>query len=325
MTKLIRSRVAFGVLVAGVSLATPGYARNWCTSGDLNGYYGLIGSRLLTPGVTIAPPGTTGAATPGNMLNPDSLIGGTAVGDFFRGSISPGPFAAIGVVLADGAGNLLAQLTDSSANLAPVGTYTVNADCTVSVRLRDNDGAGPDLFGVLVGDQVKLIQTGAAAAAPPGTTGAMLPTPVPTTLVTLRRMAANNACNNGSLNGAYGMAISGLSSLAAPAAGGDAGASLAPFTHAGRFYADGAGSFVLDATGAMFPQHQITGTYSVSSDCTGTARFMIPPGASLPPSQGGTAQAETRNVRFILGDRDRSLHFVFTDADTMGTGTAEPQ
>jgi hypothetical protein len=98
-----------------------------------------------------------------------------------------------------------------------------------------------------------------------------------------------------------------------------------PFTVLGRFVASGNGILTSDAAGQLAPVGlNITGSYSVSADCTGTAHFV---------DQGGV----TRNISFVLVNRAaecfvgaspqsstrQELDFVFNDPGVFGGGSAQ--
>ena len=80
-------------------------------------------------------------------------------------------------------------------------------------------------------------------------------------------------CSNESLEGAFGFIVSGTNVAA-----------NVSFAISGRFVADGQGSFTgtaSESTAGNIAQHYpITGSYTVAADCTGSAEFLFPSGAS---------------------------------------------
>jgi hypothetical protein len=100
-----------------------------------------------------------------------------------------------------------------------------------------------------------------------------------------------------------------------------------PFTLLARFVADGAGNLTTDSSGLAATSAQgITGSYSVNTDCTGTAHLV---------DEAGIA----RNISFILVNQAaqcyigaapqssarQELEFVFSDPGVMGGGVAQLQ
>lgn len=292
-------------------------ARTCSGNGDVIGSFGFVGSRAFSPGLQpVLPPGTTSVTVIGSSTNVGSLIAGTA---------NTALFSVAGRIYADGAGNLLAALDAISPSNTRVGTYSVNTDCTISMTLRDafspnatlpSGTGGPltataTLEGVLVdnGDEIDLVQTAVGAG-----TGA---------LVTLRKTAQFNGCTNGSLVGSFGFEAIGVENGPAPAVG--ATPSQVGLNIVGRLVADGQGNFVTDALASLSPlKRQITGTYTVNSDCTGTAVLI-------------DSNGKTRNATFVLTREGAScssgsqsgnanaVRFGFTDSGVFATGIAKQQ
>jgi hypothetical protein len=108
-------------------------------------------------------------------------------------------------------------------------------------------------------------------------------------------------CGTGSLSGGYGYLLTGV-----------AGSSV--YTNAGQFVADGNGNGnVASVTnvGGNVAQVTATGSYSVASDCSGTARVS---------NQNGTV-----NYRFAIVRDGQSALFFETDAGTTVSGAFTPQ
>ena len=150
--KTIISRAALAFLL-GVSVGQSLSATPHCTNADVKGVYGL----LATGSIVIAPP-----------------------------PVPIGPFARAGRVFADGNGNMsLATTASYNGVIIPesyTATYTVNADCTVSVKPLVPLPLGPggsfvpvpfEFLGVVAdnGNEVAAVLCGVGApcfAAPPG-------------------------------------------------------------------------------------------------------------------------------------------------------------
>jgi hypothetical protein len=92
-----------------------------------------------------------------------------------------------------------------------------------------------------------------------------------------------------------------------------------PFNILGRVVADGNGNFLNDTAGAISPlTANLTGTYTVNADCTGTGRLV---------DQNNIG----RNVSFVIGAASQTsaasqqVQFVFSDPGVFGFGVILPQ
>jgi hypothetical protein len=93
----------------------------------------------------------------GGTANADSCSNRTENGSYgtqFTGSDAGTPFAEVGIFTADGKGNVtgadvanLGGISISSNNIT--GTYDVNSDCTITVKLTVS-GTTDNFFGVIV-------------------------------------------------------------------------------------------------------------------------------------------------------------------------------
>jgi len=165
------------------------------------------------------------------------------------------PVAAIGVATFDGAGNWTTDFTYShngditSANSVP-GTYTVNSNCT---------GA---MTGVV--DLAIVILAGGAEV-----TGIVTDKDSTTTFEMKKQNAVG--CNNSTLTGNFAVTVTGFGT---PPPNLSPGNSSVPSALAGLATLDGAGnftgSFTLSHNGEISTLPSDVGTYTLSSDCTGT-------------------------------------------------------
>jgi hypothetical protein len=332
-------------------VTAPLMARTCNGNSDLQGTYGFISAPIFpgapvmppgTPGVPVTPPGTTGSV---NLASPISA--------FVQNSLQNVPFAVVGTIMADGGGNLVAPATSSSGFLN-VGSYTVNTDCTVNLTLQDayntqtsnasgtsvSTTASVPLIGLLSdsGAHVVLKPTGNTNAAP--------------AYLTLTRIPP--ACTDASISGTYSLQASGFWTNGAPPSSGDngngsanpgegspgtpgdntpGGGSQTPgnpsstsgingvnntFTLLGRLSADGAGNFVQDALGlaSPLPDLQLSGSYRVNPDCSGTGTLQSPDGTS-------------HAINFLLvtpsGSTTPQLQLIFAESGLTGSGTASLQ
>src|SRR5207245_64996 len=112
---------------------------------------------------------------------------------------------------------------------------------------------------------------------------------------------ADEGCTNHSLRGAYGFAVDGQ-------AFGTSGQEVAEFADEGRIVFDGHGNMTGTGTeslnGAINPV-VFGGTYSVQSDCTGTATI-----------QGGL----TASLRFMLVEGGQEVNAIVTDPGVVAAG-----
>jgi hypothetical protein len=206
-----------------------------------------------------------------------------------------------------------------------VGTYTVNADCTISMTLTDafvptSGGAvgvvttssqpSSTFEGVVVqtGNEVDLTQTGSVTG----------------TSITLRK--TKQFCSTADVASAYGVSSSGYVSGASTTTTTNAGTTTTtspnvPISILGRMVADGNGTFYRDNIGLTSPltNREITGTYSVNADCTGATTLT-------------TADGTKHGANFVivgigptLNTASQALQLAFTDTGAVGSGLAQQQ
>jgi len=332
------------VLLGTVLLAPVLQARVCSGNGDVIGSYGFVGSRsgFFLLGATA--PGTAGAAPlvplPATAPGTTAAVTGsnTPFGNLITGLANRDVFSAVGRIFADGMGNFFASSSAGGLTMNTlVATYTVTPDCGITVKLSDPFPGGTSSSVTLEGEivdsatanEIDLVVTG------PTATGGVL---------TLVRTSQFNACSNASVSGNFGVVGEGMftstggSGLPSSGIGtgvtgtgaffpGVTGPLGTPFNVLGRFNADGSGNFSLDLPATTSPlKRNITGTYAVNVDCTGTARLVDQTGV-------------TRNISFVLVNETASgspsavvqtsvrqaLQFVFTDPGVIGSGVARQQ
>ena len=92
----------------------------------------------------------------------------------------------------------------------------------------------------------------------------------------------------------------------------------------GRLVSNGDGIFGFDALGqgSALPGRQLSGTYTVNPDCTGTQlihlNVPLPPGAPF-----GASHGEIEN-RFVISNGGRSIHGVVARGTPPGQTQAQP-
>jgi len=348
MKKGTHFTTVIAVLMGMVLLAPMLQARTCSGNGDVIGSYGFVGSRsgffllgATAPGTTTTGPLIPLPATAPATTGATTVTGSnTPIGALVAGLANRNVFSAAGRVFADGMGNFYAAPAVGGLTMNTlVGTYKVTTDCGIVVTLSDPFTGGAatttltlegEILDSATSNEIDLVGTGPNAA------GGVL---------TLTRTSQFNACSNASIFGNFGVVGGGLfNSTAGPGIPTGTGTVTAttgtgafvngattplgtPFQLLGRFNADGSGNFTLDVPATTSPlKRNLTGTYTVNVDCTGTAKLV---------DQAGV----TRNISFVLVNETaacsvsavvqtsvrQALQFVFTDTGVIGSGTARPQ
>ena len=118
------------------------------------------------------------------------------------------------------------------------------------------------------------------------------------------RIGSLGTCSNATIAGAYGYAISGkLVST---------GGGLVAFADSGSFVADGSGHLSGSSStsvGAGIKRRQISGTYTISQDCTGSATLVDNLGDSI-------------SLGMVVVDDGRGIDFIETDPGAIISGSA---
>ena len=303
-----------------IILVPNAHSQSCSGNSEINGAYALLGTRSVFVSVPVNPPGTNGSTTTGSATG-TPVVSSTPIGSLVGGVIGAAPFAVVGRVAADGAGNLFAAPNASSTPMR-VGTYNVNPDCTITVTLNDVfvgiSLTPPGTSGASSGNSMGSgngtgtgagngTGTGTGNGMSPGTTSATTGSSTPASVqleglilgqgaqidlvdagtsstgasVSLQRVYEFGGCTDATLTGAFGLvaqiASTGSTSTGTGSAtGGTTGnGSLTSSPFVGRLNADGAGMFTTDALAAQSPLTalQLTGTYTVNADCSGTAQI----------------------------------------------------
>lgn len=317
MSKLTR----IGAIILGGALAmVPALQARTCGgNSDVIGSFGWMAVRApeFVP-TAITPPATTSSSTTTTAAASSPLAGSnTPIGTLAAGAANSAAFASVGRVFLDGNGTVFAGSTPG-ASLLGVGTYTVNGDCTMSATITDTfatpGGAGTTpvqasatFEGVVVqgGNEIDLTQTGTASG----------------TIVTLRK--TRQFCTIDGIASTFGISATGVSTLATVSTTGIATVSTTtstPFTIVGRFVADGAGNLIEDniAIASPLTNRQVTGSYTINLDCTGTATLV-------------GADGKKRNANLVIVNQGsasngpQAIEFAFSDAGVVGSGQAQQQ
>jgi len=206
-------------------------------------------------------------------------------------------YAEFGKVIGDGNGGVSGQsyasLGGQQTTYSLTGTYIVQSNCAGSMTLTISPQVAETLSLQIVNNgQAVILATSSTSAVVVGTAYRETASTIPV------------QCGNGSFSGGYGYVLSGV----APVGSG------ALYSDAGQFVADGTGNATgmsVENRGGSVSQNSFTGTYSVASDCSGTAQV--------------TNQNGTSNYRFAIGRDGQVALFFETDAGWTESGVFTPQ
>jgi len=229
----------------------------------LSGAYGYVATQ-------------TASGTPGTKTG----FSNTEVGVLLSGIANSTSFAAAGQWTLDGAGNIFA--TSSTGLSIMVGTYTVNSDCTVVATLTDAFVTTKTAANQTPANLQGLVLSGGAEV-----DLVLVPTstqPAPSLLIKLVRPLYPSGCTVANLTGTYGLVTRITFQAVAVTPPGTGSTTItfpaAPVNPPGtgnistlaRVHFDGGGNVIADTitSGSPLGSFQLTGTYTVNSDCSGT-------------------------------------------------------
>ena len=286
MKIVLYATCCFGIVFSSVASAQVCQASN----STLNGAYGFVANELSpgnttgtgttttgTGGATGTTTGsTTGTTTTGNGTS-SSGFSTTALGQLLGGISSNNQFALAGRLIFDGAGNVSATPTSGLGTGFPVGTYSVNSSCTITVTLQDAFGTNTTsttLVGIVLGggSEIDLMtttnqstttgNTGGTSTGTTSTGGTSTGTTSTTSTtqfgsqlaIKLVRVLLPYGCSVSNLTGLYGFVLTGVSQTASTTTGtgtttGSGTPALLlgpfqPFTLIGNLLFDGQGNIV---------------------------------------------------------------------------------
>lgn len=340
----INWKLALCLSSAGVVFAPLAQAQ-FCmlTNSSLSGSYGYTASQSGTPLPAASTSTSTSSSTTtdnGGVSTSANGYSTTAIGQLLGGISGGTQFAQSGVWSFDGAGNISATSTPGGTR-QPIGTYTVNSDCSLSVTVADifgNVATPVQLSGIILGHGAE-IDLGVATKAPSGNSTASAPTPASGLSLKLGRVLYLNGCTLANLNGLYGFALNPTSQ--------QSGATAQVGSVVGYLYFDGAGhimplpssitsstsSATTSATATTTAPYQYSGSYTVNPDCSGT---MALNNSSTSTSTTGASQASV-TVGFVIAPPSVStlsqagvaqspqLNLSFSNATVSGSGYALAQ
>jgi uncharacterized protein (TIGR03437 family) len=206
------------------------------------------------------------------------------------------PYAEMGKLVADGQGNVSgrsqASVGGSLTSYILAGTYSVQTNCAGTLTLTANSTpSAPVTFQVLNAGEGAVIAYSQQSA-----------------VITGRAYRSDGAgqCGNGSLSGGYAFLLTGVDYISG---------SGYYYSSAGNVVSDGNGNLTsvvstvnvngTTATGSA------TGSYSLESDCSGTARV--------------SGSSGTSNYSVAVVENGQGIVFLETDTNTTVGGTAQPQ
>jgi len=194
--------------------------------------------------------------------------------------------ASVGQLTADGKGNFTGIETVSdagviSSNVALTGTYTLKTNCTGTTTITSSGSSGNfSLVVVSNGAQIEITRTDAG-----------------TSQYGYALAQGKATCTNAGVKNTFGFRGGGFTSPQVPNA------------WAGQVKVNGLGSVTGSESasfGGTIESFSLTGTYSVSSNCTGTATF-----------NGSTGNVA--HTYFVIVNGGQSIMQIQTDANTINT------
>ena len=218
-----------------------------------------------------------------------------------NGSVIPGnqalPYGSLGKAVADGQGGIsgsaVTTVNGVSSAFTITGTYSIGQNCTGTTTLTATSSTTtPTTITV----NLQVVDNGQSAVFAFSTSGQVIAGRGYQVTST-----GTPACTNASINGSYGYLFSGL-------------LSGAPYAEEGQVTSNGAGglsaSSVVNLNGSLTPV-PANGTYSINSDCSGTAQL--------------TNQFGTHHFSFAVVEDGHLAVFSETDAGAVISGVANSQ
>jgi hypothetical protein len=194
--------------------------------------------------------------------------------------------AAVGQLTADGKGNVTGIFSNSTAgvissNVSLTGTYSVKTNCTGTITLTPSGGTATNFSVVVVsnGGQFELTETDTGS-----------------TEYGYALAQGKATCTNAGIKNTYGFR-----------GGGYTAPSMAPNAWIGQVKLNGVGAFTGSESasfGGTIQSFPLTGSYSVSSNCTGTATYN---------------GANVTHTFFVIVNGGQSAMHIQTDAGTINT------
>lgn len=263
--------------------------------------------------------GTTTTSGTGGTTSSTSPYSNTELGQLLSGTAGTGPFASSGTVYLDGAGSILGTMTQNGS-YTKVGTYVLNADCTITVTLTDvfatTPPAATTLQGVVLNNGAEIdlgvlqsvsssSSTGTGTTGTTSTSGGLYESNVLVKLV--RPLTAT--CNASDLSGPYVLIGIGTQVASVTTSGTGTGTTTttpaqteAPFFLFGLVQFDGNGNVIAPSgtPSTVGGNLRYTGSYTVNADCTGTMTLKAPAPSSGTTGTTSTTSSTSLSLSFIL-------------------------
>jgi hypothetical protein len=292
------------------------------TTASVIGTYTYTATEFPFGTVAVTPPGTTTNSQP---------FSNTQIGNLIQSLTGGGPFATANVFYFDGAGNISISLSPTAfMGTTPVGTYTVNSDCTINVTLTDTQnttavGTGVPatqgkvtLIGVVLGGGAEVyLSAPQSATSTNGNTPLAVGQFASRLSIPLIRTFAYG-CSVASLTGSYGLIGNGFVT--------EGTNTMQAANFIGVVTFDGGGHLLPQIVGSSSPlgNFQFSGNYTVNLNCTGS--MTLTPVAATAGSGTTTTTTTTtasQTVSFVLTP---PITYPTTSAYSAGTGgnTARP-
>ncbi|MBZ5623743.1 MAG: hypothetical protein LAQ69_34340 [Acidobacteriia bacterium] len=287
MTLTHKTLTFAGILLCSMGLPRVSYGITGCNNSYLTGAYNIQVSSanvtsLLNTLNSSGSTGSTGGGTTATTTNP---------GGFGNNPNSlTGKVPGLGRFFFDGNGAIIGTVPGSTVN-STVGSYTVNNDCTATMKL--NSGETFNAILAQSGGQVLFIESDSTGG---GAVGQM--------------NRASSACFPSGTAQSFAFSFFGAQPMPATSGSGTAttGPAFQPASAVGSITLDGINSFALSewvySSGSVKPVNA-TGTYTVGTNCNLQLTFTQP--------SGSTTSALPAGVRGLLVSSTMGLLVVQTD------------
>ncbi|MEO8097670.1 MAG: hypothetical protein ABI811_08205 [Acidobacteriota bacterium] len=295
----MRNSHRISVLFLGGLFGSYAFAQT-CSNNSVTGSYGYL--------ATFAAPGTASTGTGTGTTTP--TFSNTPEGNLLTGIMGTTGSSVSSNLYFDGNGGIWAAQTAAAPfqfiSGSQAGTYSVTSDCAISVSLTDafTTATTPQTPVKLTGFLVKSGTEMYLAYSTPVAAGQSVPTgnvalSNRTILRLVRVINYSGGCSVATLNGAYGLVGSGITSQTT-GSGVTATTSLVPSNFLARIRFDGTGKLVSDTvpTGSPLGTFQQTGTYTVNNDCSG--QLALTQSSSTTAGTLTTTTVTNTTVRFLI-------------------------
>jgi hypothetical protein len=283
------------------------------TTSSVIGSYTYTATEFPFGTMVVTPPGTTTNTQP---------YSNTQIGNLIEALNGGGAFANANVFYFDGAGNIsIAASSSSFTGTTVVGTYTVNSDCTINVKLTDvfnttSTSVGSNatqgtatLIGLVLGGGTEIELSVPQSATSTNGNMPLVAGEFASRLSIQLIRTFSYGCSNASLAGSYGLIGNGFVVVGASTSSTGTTTGTGTTTSAGTVQPvsvfgvvtfDGAGNVIPQtvASGSPLGSFQYKGTYTVNLNCSGTMTLgPVPPAGTTTTT---TTTTPSLTVNFVL-------------------------